>query len=134
MESINSFNFHNKSSIIPLFDKFHDHNCMFKIIDDFKLKMLIEYEDKKYDKVNIVFADKVLDSFTIYNLKKEEDKFIGKIIDNNLTYDLENLHIELIDSLFSNSDLILFAVDSLEEKYSNRIVVKFVNIMNIIFL
>ena len=134
MESNNSLNFLDKNSIIPIFDAFHDHNCMFKIIDEYKLEILIEFENEKYKKANLIFADKVLDSFTIYDFRREKDKFIGNIIDNNLTKDLENLHIELIDSFFSNSDLILFALDSFEEKYSNRIIVKFVNIKNIIFL
>lgn len=133
MESNNCFNFKDKSSIIPYFDEFHDCNCTFKIIDAHKLEILIEYEDKKYKKVCIIFADKVLDSFTIYNFKNDKGKFIGEIIDNNQTDDLEKLHIELIDCFFSNSDLILLSVDSTERKYGDKIVVKLVNILNIKF-
>ena len=131
MEINNSYDFSDKNSIIHIFDELHDHNCTFKIIDDYKLEILIEYEDKKYKKVFIVFTDKVLDSFTIYNFENDKGKFIGEIIDNNQTEDLEKLYIELIDCLFSNSDLILFSSDLTKEKYGNRIVVKLVNILNV---
>ena len=131
MDFNNCFNFSNKNSIIPFFDELHDDNCTFKIIDDNKLEILIEYENKKSKIISIIFADKVLNSFTIYNFKNDKGKFIGEIIDNNQTNDLESLHIELIDCFFSNTDLILLAVDSFEEKYVNRMVVKLVNILNI---
>lgn len=133
MESNNYLNFLDKSSIIPIFDEFHDRNCTFKIIDDYKLEILIEYENKKYKKLSIIFIDKVLDSFTIYNFENNKGKFIGEIIDNNQTEVLESLHVELIDCLFSNSDLILLSVDSTDNNYGNRIVVKLADILSIEF-
>ncbi len=130
MEKNKSFNFHDKNSLIPIFDEFHDHRCTFKILDDHELEILIDSKGKK-QKISVTFVDTVLDSFTIYSFRNDNGKFIGEVIDNNQTEDLESLYIELIDCLFTDSDLILLSADLIDGKYGNRVLIKLVNILNI---
>lgn len=85
------------------------------------------------EKINLYFSDSVLDSFTIYGFSNEDGKFIGKIVDNGESKDLEKLKVELIDTFFTNTDIVFYSVDISSKIYGSKFFIKFLNIKSISF-
>ena len=134
MESNKNIDFSNKSLLIPLFDALHDSSVRFKVVDDYNIELNIQcINESMSEKINLYFSDPVLDSFTIYGFSNEDGKFIGKIVDNGESKDLEKLKVELIDTFFTNTDIVFYSVDISSKIYGSKFFIKFLNIKSISF-
>lgn len=134
MESNKNIDFSNKSLLIPLFDALHDSSVQFKVVDDYNIELNIQcINESMSEKINLYFSDPVLDSFTIYGFSNEDGKFIGKIVDNGESKDLEKLKVELIDTFFTNTDIFFYSVDISSKIYGSKFFIKFLNIKSISF-
>ena len=123
MELNKNIDFLNKSSLIPLFDVLHDSS-------ELNVQCINESMSKK---ISLCFSDPVLDSFTIYDFSNEDGKFIGKIVDNGESKDLEKLKVELIDTFFTNTDIVFYSVDISSKIYGSKFFIKFLGIKSISF-
>lgn len=134
MESNKNIDFSNKSLLISLFDALHDSSVQFKVVDDYNIELNIQcINESMSEKINLYFSDPVLDLFTIYGFSNEDGKFIGKIVDNGESKDLEKLKVELIDTFFTNTDIVFYSVDISSKIYGSKFFIKFLNIKSISF-
>lgn len=134
MELNKNIDFLNKSSLIPLFDVLHDSSVQFKVIDDYNVELNVQcINESMSKKISLCFSDPVLDSFTIYDFSNEDGKFIGKIVDNGESKDLEKLKVELIDTFFTNTDIVFYSVDISSKIYGSKFFIKFLGIKSISF-
>ena len=134
MESNKNIGFSNKSILIPLFDVLHDSSVQFKVVDDYNIELIVQCLNESISKkINLCFFDSVLDSFIIYRFSNENGNFIGKIVDKGESKDLEKLKVELIDSFFTNIDIVFYSVDISSKIYGDKFLIKFLNIKSISF-
>ncbi len=134
MELNKNIDFLNKSSLIPLFDVLHDSSVQFKVVDDYNVELNVQcINESMSKKISLCFSDPVLDSFTIYDFSNEDGKFIGKIVDNGESKDLEKLKVELIDTFFTNTDIVFYSVDISSKIYGSKFFIKFLGIKSISF-
>lgn len=98
---------------------FHDSICNFKVLDEKRIKLLLRTINDEKKTIVITLKNKIVESFTIYEFRNDEGNLIGKVVDNNLTSDLESLNIEIIDFVFTNLDLTIYACDSLTNELGN---------------
>ena len=128
MESNKKYKFSSKTRIIPKLDSFHDSICNFKVLDEKIIKLSLHTIHDKRRSVVITLKDKLAVSFSIYEFTNKRGTIKGKLVGDNLFSDLESLHIQIIDFIYSNTDLIIYSCDWLPHWLGDDRVIQFCDV------
>ena len=103
MESSKIISFSDKSTLIPLFEKYKNKKGTFRFIDDTTLELKIEFISNSYNIIRFLFKRNLNYSLCMKKYYLKNKKIICEYVEDIEIKDIENRKVEFVDFYFEYS-------------------------------
>ena len=128
MESNKIISFSDKSTLIPLFEKYKNKKGTFRFIDDKTLELKINLNEKDSELIYLSFTSKIIDSFSIIRYSFKRKKVIGEFIDDSKSSDIDGFSININNIYLNLNSFRFYSTIDYDGKYKYQILLELFNI------
>ena len=124
MESNKIISFSDKSTLIPLFEKYKNKKGTFRFIDDKTLELKINLNEKDSELIYLSFTSKIIDSFSIIRYSFKRKKVIGEFIDDSKSSDIDGCSININNIYLNLNSFRFYSTIDYDGKYKYQILLE----------